>query len=135
METRNAIRTVITISYKIIILALIVILIYYAGGAAYRFGIAIFNESAVDTPANARTVTVTIPENPSVKQVAQVLDDNNLADGKLFYIQAYLSNYKKYFVGGQFELKSSMTPTEIMVALTEESRAKALEAETSTEKE
>ena len=44
METRNAIKTVITISYKMIIFALVVILIYYAGGAAFRFGVAIFNE-------------------------------------------------------------------------------------------
>ena len=43
METRNVVKTVITISYKMIIFALVVILIYYAGGAAFRFGVSVFN--------------------------------------------------------------------------------------------
>ena len=48
METRNVVKTVITISYKMIIFALVVILIYYAGGAAFRFGVSVFNERSFD---------------------------------------------------------------------------------------
>lgn len=126
MGTRNAIKTVITISYKMIILALIVMLIYYVGGAAYRFGVAIFNETAVDSPNNAKTVTVTIPDNPSVKQVAEALDKAGAVDGVwLFYIQAMLSNYKKYFTGGVFEVSTAMTPTQIIASITEKSREEA----------
>lgn len=130
METRNAIKTVITISFKMIILAMIVMLVYYAGGAAFRFGVAIFNESSVDDPAMARIKTVTIPDDPSIKEVAKALDDAELVDGTmLFTIQAMLSNYSKYFVGGTFELNTGMTPTQIMAAITEESRAAAAEKE------
>ena len=130
METRNAIKTVITISYKMIIFALVVILIYYAGGAAFRFGVAIFNESSMSDPPMARTKTVTIPDNPTVAEVAKVLDDAELIDGQLlFRVQAALSNYSKFFVGGTFELNTGMTPTQIMIAITEESRAQAAEKE------
>lgn len=130
METRNAIKTVITISYKMIILALIVMLVYYAGGAAFRFGVSIFNESSMDDPAMARTKTVTIPDEPSIKEVAKALDDAELVDGTLlFTIQAMLSNYSKYFVGGTFELNTGMTPTEIMATITEESREAAAQKE------
>ncbi len=130
METRNAIKTVITISYKMIILALIVMLVYYVGGAAFRFGVSIFNESSMDDPAMARTKTVTIPDDPSIKEVAKALDDAELVDGTLlFTIQAMLSNYSKYFVGGTFELNTGMTPTEIMAAITEESREAAAQKE------
>ena len=130
METRNAIKTVITISYKMIILALIVMLVYYAGGAAFRFGVSIFNESSMDDPAMARTKTVTIPDDPSIKEVAKALDDAELVDGTLlFTIQAMLSNYSKYFVGGTFELNTGMTPTEIMATITEESREAAAQKE------
>lgn len=130
MDTRNAIKTVITISYKMIILALVIMLVYYAGGAAFRFGVAIFNESSMDDPAMARTKTVTIPEDPSVKEIAKVLDDAELVDGTmLFTIQAMLSNYHKYFVGGTFELNTGMTPTQIMAAITEESREVAAQKE------
>lgn len=126
METRTAIKTVITISYKVIILALIVMLVYYAGGVAFRFGTAIFNESPVDAPEQAKTVTVTIPEDPDIQQVARALDGAGVVDGTLlFYIQAQLSDYKKYFVGGTFELNTGMTPTEIMAAITEKSREEA----------
>ena len=130
METRNAIKTVITISYKMIILALIVMLVYYVGGAAFRFGVSIFNESSMDDPAMARTKTVIIPDDPSIKEVAKALDDAELVDGTLlFTIQAMLSNYSKYFVGGTFELNTGMTPTEIMAAITEESREAAAQKE------
>ena len=83
METRNAIKTVITISYKMIIFALVVILVYYAGGAAFRFGVAIFNESSMSDPSMARTITVTISDNPSTAEVADVLDKAELIDGTL----------------------------------------------------
>ena len=130
METMNAIKTVITISYKMIVFALVVILIYYAGGAAFRFGVAIFNESPMSDPSMARTKTVTIPDNPTVEEVAKVLDDAELIDGQLlFRVQAALSNYSRFFVGGTFELNTGMTPTQIMVAITEESRAQAAEKE------
>lgn len=131
METRNVVKTVITISYKMIIFALVVILIYYAGGAAFRFGVSVFNESSMSDPSMARTKTVTIPDNPSIEDVAQALDKEELIDGTLlFRIQAALSNYSKYFVGGTFELNTGMKPTEIMAAITEQSRAEAAEKET-----
>ena len=130
METRNVVKTVITISYKMIIFALVVILIYYAGGAAFRFGVSVFNESSMSDPSMARTKTV-IPDNPSIEDVAQALDKAELIDGTLlFRIQAALSNYSKYFVGGTFELNTGMKPTEIMAAITEQSRAEAAEKET-----
>ena len=130
METRNVVKTVITISYKMIIFALVVILIYYAG-AAFRFGVSVFNESSMSDPSMARTKTVTIPDNPSIEDVAQALDKAELIDGtRLFRIQAALSNYSKYFVGGTFELNTGMKPTEIMAAITEQSRAEAAEKET-----
>ena len=130
METRNAVKTVITISYKMIILALIVMLVYYAGGAAFRFGVAVFNESSMDDPSMARDKTVTIPDNPSIDDVALVLDKAELVDGKLlFKVQAMLSDYSKFFVGGTFELNTGMTPTQIMAAITEASRAAAAEKE------
>ena len=125
METRNVVKTVITISYKMIIFALVVILIYYAGGAAFRFGVSVFNESSMSDPSMARTKTVTIPDNPSIEDVAQALDK-----AELIRIQAALSNYSKYFVGGTFELNTGMKPTEIMAAITEQSRAEAAEKET-----
>ena len=130
METANVIKTVITISYKMIILALIVMLVYYAGGAAFRFGVAVFNESSMDDPSMARDKTVTIPDNPSIDEIAAILDKAELVDGKLlFKVQAMLSDYSKYFVGGTFELNAGMTPTQIMAAITEESRAAAAEKE------
>lgn len=99
-------------------------------GAAFRFGVSIFNESSMDDPAMARTKTVTIPDDPSIKEVAKALDDAELVDGTLlFTIQAMLSNYSKYFVGGTFELNTGMTPTEIMAAITEESREAAAQKE------
>lgn len=130
METRKMVKTIIAISYKLIVMALIVILIYYAGGAAFRFGVSIFHESSVDTASNARQVTVTIPDSPSVKQVASILKKSGLVtDDKLFYIQAMLSNYHKFFEGGEFVLDTSMKPTEIMEFITRESREKVATAE------
>ena len=119
MEARNAIRTVITISYKMIIFALVVMLINYAGGAAFRFGKAIFCEKAVDLPENAVTYSVDIPQNPSVMDVAKVLESAGVIEDKyLFFIQASLSNYAKLFYGGTFEVNTGMTPTEIMITIT-----------------
>ena len=121
MQARSAAKTVISISVKIMIFALIVILVYYAGGAAYRFGVSIFKESAKDSYGNGRTVTVTIQDNPSIMDISEKLEKAGVIEDKyLFYVQAMLSNYSKKFAGGTYTVSSDMKPTEIMQAIVPE---------------
>lgn len=118
MQARSAAKTIISISVKMMIFALVVMLIYYAGGAAYRFGLSVFHESAKDTSATARTVTVSIPEKPSVMDVSEsLLKAGAIEDKYLFYVQAMLSNYSKKFAGGVYTVSTDMTPTELMAAI------------------
>ena len=119
MGARKIVKVVISISYKMIVFALIVMLINYVGRAAFGFGKDIFNEQPFETPGQGKTVIVDIPEKPSIMQVAKILEKSGaIEDSKLFYIQAILSNYAKKFVGGKYEVRSDMTPTEIMSVIT-----------------
>lgn len=129
MGTRNAVKTVISISFRVIIIALLVILIYYASGMFFRFGKAIFNEQPVMPEGYGSIVSVSLPEDPSVWQVAEAVADAGAVGNKyLFYVQALLApNYSKYLEGGTFEISTDMKPAQILARLTEQARAAALE--------
>lgn len=120
MNTKKAAVTVLSITWKIVLFALVVLAIYRLGGAAYAYGHAVFEEEAYD-PAPGRTVTVTIEQGASNKQIAHLLEDQGLVkDWRLFYVQILCSRYAKTMQAGTYTLNSSMTPRELMAVMSGE---------------
>ena len=114
----SSIRTGFGISLNIVVLFVAVIFIVIAGTKAYSFGYNIFNEQAVDKKENAKSAEITVTENMSAKQLANVLYDKGMIKDKtIFYFQVILSDYKNKFIAGTYTITSDMLPTDIMKKL------------------
>ncbi|MGN0318994.1 MAG: hypothetical protein ACI4E1_13770 [Lachnospira sp.] len=116
--TDKTTRFMISVSFNIFIVVLSIYIVIMLGRTAYSFGFKVFNEQAVDSTYNAREVEVTITDNISVGELANVLYKKGLiTDKTVFIIQASLSDYKGKFVGGTYTVSTDMTPTQIMQVL------------------
>lgn len=58
--SNKSIRMLVSVSLNVLIIVLGIYLVFFMGSKAYSFGEKIFNEQAVDSDDNARTVEVTI---------------------------------------------------------------------------
>lgn len=114
----SVVRTVINISINILVVAIVMMLIYTYAGKAYEFGKEIFDDTAIDTTENAKSVVVTIPKNASNSDVAGIIAKAGLVENKnVFLIQLMLSEYKDEVVPGTYALSTADTPTEIMIEI------------------
>ena len=110
--SNKSIRMLVSVSLNVLIIVLGIYLVFFMGSKAYSFGEKIFNEQAVDSDDNARTVEV------QAKKLAGMLYDKGLVHDKtIAYFQIQFSDYKDKFIGGTYELNTGMTPTEIMQVL------------------
>lgn len=115
------IRTVINVSFNILILAVVAMLIYNCSGKAYEFGEAIFKDEAIVTDGEGQVVVITIPKNASSGKVAEVVYEEGLVENQyVFLIQLVLSEYKDTIVPGTYRVTTANTPTEIMQILSDE---------------
>lgn len=68
-----------------------------------------------------RTVSVTIAEGMSPKEMGQLfLSKGLIRDEKLFVLQYYFSEFREDLKSGEFELSTAMTVEEMMEAMTKE---------------
>lgn len=116
--SNKSIRMLVSVSLNVLIIVLGIYLVFFMGSKAYSFGEKIFNEQAVDSDDNARTVEVTITTDIQAKKLAGMLYDKGLVHDKtIAYFQIQFSDYKDKSIGGTYELNTGMTPTEIMQVL------------------
>lgn len=119
--SNKAIRMIISISLNAVLVFAGVFLVYTAGSKAYSFGNKIFNEKSVDAPENGRDVEVTIKDNVSASEMADIIYNKGLTnDRTIFYFQIILSDYKDKFVGGTYILNTAMKPTEMLEVMAPE---------------
>lgn len=120
MSLKKAVSTVLSISFKIIILMLVIISVYISGKAAYNFGLAVFTEKAVDAEPGT-DVSITITEGASSLSIGKILQENGLIrDYKLFYVQSKVSEYSGDLKPGTYMLNTSMTAEEMMAVMSGE---------------
>lgn len=113
--SNKTIRMLISISMNILVIVLGIYIVFIAGTKAYDFGNKIFNEQAVDTPDNARTVEVTIKKDISAKELAKLLYDKGLVeDETITFLQIQFSDSKNKFVAGTYELNTAMKPSDML---------------------
>lgn len=106
---------------RLLIYALLIVFFIFLGRTAYVYGYDIFNEQSAES-APGHDVTVKIPENASVRDIASVLkSDGVIQNSSLFVVQERLSAYHGKLKGGTFQLNTSQKPTEIMAILSGDS--------------
>ena len=120
MNTKKAALTVLSIAFKIVIIAVVAVGILRLGGMAFSYGHAVFQEEAVDSMPG-RTIQVTVPDGASKTEIAKLLEKKGLVeDAKLFYIQILCSKYSKTMKPGTYTLSTAMKPRQLMAVLSGE---------------
>ena len=117
MNTKNVVLAILSTVAKVALTVLVVVFDYKAAVKAYSFGYSIFDDEPMSAEPG-REVTVSITEGKSVKEIGEILASQGLVeDGTVFYLQNLLSSYKDELQPGMYTLNTSMTPTEIMEAM------------------
>lgn len=117
MNTKNVVLAILSTVAKVALTVLVVVFVYKAAVKAYSFGYSIFDDEPMSAEPG-REVTVSITEGKSVKEIGEILASKGLVeDGTVFYLQNLLSSYKDELQPGMYTLNTSMTPTEIMAAM------------------
>ena len=98
-----------------ILRAVIAVAVIYKGAMrGYEFGYKVFADEPMTT-GEGRSVTVTVTEGMSAKEMGELLYDRGLIDDKqLFNVQYMLSEYRKDLKAGTYELSTSMTVDEML---------------------
>lgn len=117
MNTKKAALTVLSITLRIVVTALVAMLLLRLGEEAYRYGHSVFHTQALD-PEPGRQVAVSIGEGDSVSDISKLLEQKGLIeDWKLFYIQVRLSKYYKTITPGEYTLTTAMDPKQMMAVM------------------
>ena len=114
-----------------IALAIVAVVVIYRGAVkAYDYGYRIFQEEPVSS-GEGYTITVTITEDMSAKEMGKMLADKELIrDPQLFQFQYLLSEFKEDLIPGEHDLSTAMTVEEMMEEMTKE---KVIETEPESE--
>lgn len=120
MNAKSLIAAVCGMILKVVVAVGIIMMIYRGTILAYDYGYRVFEEPAISA-GEGRTVSVTITEDMSAKEMGQLfLTKGLIRDDKLFILQYYLSEFRKELKTGDFELSTAMTVEEMMEAMTKE---------------
>lgn len=126
-EINKITGTIIGISGKLIVYAVVILLLFEGITRGYAFGHNIFYATAMEE-APGRPKTVTIPKGYTTSDVARALYDAGLIDNMYaFQIQKMFYDYDIH--PGTFELNTSMTSKEILQELNAESETEEDEAQ------
>lgn len=115
MKANKIVIKIVSISFSILILILLVVALYRGGKMAYGFGYRVFTESAIDLPEEGQDKVVEVLEGMGDRELSGLLEKKGLIrDANLFLIQLKLSSYNKKIKPGTYTLSTSMTAQEMM---------------------
>ncbi len=117
-------RSIITISWKLILFALAILLMYEVVTRGYAFGYSLFYDTAVEEPPGIDK-RVTIGEDETLGNLAVALEEGGLVKDRFaFIIQCVFYEYGYKFMGygnpiraGTYLLNTSMTAKELIITL------------------
>lgn len=114
MKAANLAGAVLGAILKVVFAVAVVYLVYTGASTCYDYGYRIFTEPAISS-GEGRNVTVTLTSDMSATEIGATMQDKGLVkDGKLFALQYLLSEYKKEWNPGTYELSTAMTAEEMM---------------------
>ncbi len=114
MNVKSLILTVIEIIIKVIVVAVVILFAFRTATEAYDFGYRVFADQPVSV-SGGRTISVSVAEGSSVKEVADMLQEKGLIeDAKLFVVQELLSAYRGKMIPGIYDLSTEMTAQQML---------------------
>ncbi len=119
-EINKVTKTIIAVSWKLIVYAVVILLLYEAVTRGYRFGHGLFYDTAASEPPGTE-MRVTIGDDENLMSLATAFETNGLIKNKYaFIIQSIFYDYggsENPVQGGTYLLNSSMTAKELIVTL------------------
>ncbi len=114
MSAKSLILTVLEIIIKVVVVAVVILFAFRTATAAYDFGYRVFADQPVSV-SGGRTISVSVAEGASVKEVADMLEEKGLIeDAKLFVVQELLSAYRGEMTPGIYDLSTDMTAQQML---------------------
>lgn len=114
MKAANLAGAVLGAILKVVFAVAVVYLVYTGASKCYDYGYRIFTEPAISS-GEGRKVSVTLTSDMSATEIGAAMQEKGLVrDGRLFALQYLLSEYKKEWKPGTYELSTAMTAEEMM---------------------
>lgn len=114
MEANKISMKIISISLKVIVAAVLVMVLYKGTTMAYSYGYAIFNDVPMEEKPG-REVSITIDKDTSAREIGNILESQGLVEnGLVFFIQTKMVEKGKEIKPGRYELNTSMTAEEMI---------------------
>ena len=121
MNARKVVMKIISISFSVLVIALLVMALYRGGQMAYGFGYRVFTEKAVSLPEEGEDKVVQVSAGMGAKELGELLEKKGLIrDANLFVLQMTLSAYSKKVREGTYTLSTSMTAQEMLQVMSAE---------------
>ena len=103
---------------RILVYVLISLVIVYFGRTAYGLGYEVFNQTPIDTPEDAKEISVTIDEDMSVMQIGELLQEKGLVEKPLvFWMQEKVSDFRGEIKHGTYTLTTAQSIDEILAIM------------------
>lgn len=129
MSARKIVMRVVSISFSVLVIVLVIFALTKLGSYAYQFGYRVFTEKPMST-GEGRDVVVRLDGGMDGKEVGEMLEKKGLIrDAALFAVQLKMSSYNGKLKPGIYTLNTSMTAREMMQVMS------PAEEETETETE
>lgn len=117
MKVKQVLLAVLNIIFRLSLSCIIVVIIYEMAMYAYNFGYMVFADAAVEA-SPGRDITITVEMGDDVRDIGATLENRGLiADANIFWVQAYLLDYKDKMQPGEYTLNTSMKADEMMLIL------------------
>ncbi len=119
-EINKVTGTVISVAWKLIVIALVIMILFEGITKGYQFGYSIFYDTAAADPPGI-DMRVTIGEDETLTDIASALEEGGLIKDKyIFLIQSIFYEYGvrgNDIIPGTYLLNNSMSGKDIVVAL------------------
>lgn len=117
MDLNRTLFAFIKIAFTVMIVLLILLGTVSLCETGYDYGFRFFTETSM-APAPGEDVLVSVESGTSGMELSRKLEEKGLVrDAELFYLQLKLSVYSKSIEPGTYTLNTSMTPKELMIAM------------------
>lgn len=121
MSASKIVMKIVSISFSVLIVIMLVFCLYQGGQKAYDFGYRVFSEEAVASLEDGEDKVVQVTLDMSALELSELLEKKGLVrDAELFFLQLKLSAYSKTIKEGTYTLSTSMTAREMMQVMSSE---------------
>lgn len=139
MDIKKILLTIISISVKMICLAVVIMAIYTIGIKAYDFGVKLFAEVPMEAEPGT-DIRVLVTDDMSLTDIAKELQEKELIENSFaFIIKGKLAKLDKHITASAYTLNTSMTMSDMIDIFEEkyeeESSLQAQEAELASQEQ